>query len=55
MKGSAEEEEPTVSYHAADEAVQLRSPTDDLSEIYQDAEFLSPTVVPPPPHYLTLP
>ncbi len=52
-----EEPEHTVSYHAADEEVQLRSPTDDLPEIYQEAEFAtpSPAAVPPPPHYSTLP
>ncbi len=52
-----EEPEPAVSYHAADEEVQLRSPTDDLPEIYQEADFAttSPAAVPPPPHYSTLP
>jgi hypothetical protein len=54
-----EEPEPTVSYHAADEEVQLRcrSPTDELPEIYQDADFTAagPAAVPPPPHYSTLP
>jgi hypothetical protein len=56
MKG-AEEPEPAVSYHAVDEEVQLRSPTDDLPEIYQDAEFTvnRPAAVPPLPHYSTLP
>jgi hypothetical protein len=38
MKGT-QEPEPAVSYHAADEEVQLRSPTDDLPKIYQEAEF----------------
>jgi len=54
-----EEPEPTVSYHAADEEVQLRcrSPTDELPEIYQDTDFTTdrPAAVPPPPHYSTLP
>ncbi len=54
-----EETEPTVSYHAADEEVQLRcrSPSDELPEIYQDTDFTTdrPTAVPPPPHYSTLP
>jgi hypothetical protein len=56
MKGT-EEPEPAVSYHAADEEVQLRSPTDDLPEIYQEAEFarVTPAAVPPLPHYSTLP
>ncbi len=54
---AAEEPEPAISYHAADEEVQLRSPTDDLPEIYQEAEFarVTPAAVPPPPHYSTLP
>ncbi len=52
-----EEPEPTVNYHATDEEVQLRSPTDDLPEIYQEAEFATtgPAAVPPPPHYSVLP
>jgi hypothetical protein len=56
MKG-AEEPEPVISYHTADEEVQLRSPTDDLPEIYQEAEFAvnRPAAVPPPQHYSTLP
>jgi hypothetical protein len=54
---AAEEPEPAVSYHATDEEVQLRSPTDDLPEIYQEAEFarVTPAAVPPLPHYSTLP
>jgi hypothetical protein len=56
MKGT-DKAEPTVSYCAADEEVQLRSPTDELPEIYQEAEFsmTSPAAVPPPPHYSALP
>jgi hypothetical protein len=56
MKGT-EEPEPAFSYHAADEEVQMRSPTEDLPEIYQEAEFANtgPAAVPPPPHYSTLP
>ena len=53
--------EPRVSYHAADEEVQLRSARsdkdDDLPAIYQEASFttVAPAAVPPPPHYSTLP
>jgi len=52
-----DEPEPAVSYHAADEEVQLCLPDDDLPEIYQTAELSSDPrpVVSPPPHYLTLP
>jgi hypothetical protein len=54
-----EEPEPAVSYHAADEEV----PTDDLPEIYQEADFATtgPAAVPPPAqqpchhHHITLP
>jgi hypothetical protein len=56
MKG-ANNAEPAMSYRAADEEVQLRAPTDDLPEIYQEADFsmTSPAAVPPPPHYSALP
>jgi hypothetical protein len=56
MKGN-DEPEPAVSYSAADEEVQLRSPTDDLPEIYQEADFAveTPAAVPPPPLYSPLP
>jgi hypothetical protein len=53
--------EPAVSYHAADEEVQLRSARsdedEDLPAIYQEASFatVAPAAVPPPPHYSTLP
>ncbi len=56
-----EEPEPAVSYHAADEEVQLRSARsdedEDLPAIYQEASFatVAPAAVPPPPHYSTLP
>jgi len=56
MKG-ADEAEPAVSYRVTDKEVQLRSPTDELPEIHQEAEFstTSPATVPPPPHYSALP
>jgi hypothetical protein len=56
MKGAVKAE-PAVSYRAADKEVQLRSPTDELPEIYQEAEFSTtgPAAVPPPPHYSALP
>jgi hypothetical protein len=56
MKGT-DEVEPAVSYCAADEEVQLRSPTDELPKIYQEAEFSTtgPAAIPPPPHYSALP
>ncbi len=49
--------EPAISYRATDKEVQLKSPTDELPEIYQEAEFstASPVAVPPPPHYSALP
>jgi len=55
--------QPSVSYHAADEEVQLRTgrldenEDDDLPVIYQEASFatVAPAAVPPPPHYSTLP
>ena len=55
--------EPSVSYHAADEEVQLRTgwsdenEDEDLPAIYQEASFVTvaPAAVPPPPHYSTLP
>jgi hypothetical protein len=55
--------EPSVSYHAADEEVQLRTgrsdenEDEDLPAIYQEASFatVAPAAVPPPPHYSTLP
>ncbi len=53
--------EPAVSYHAADEEVQLRSARsdedEDLPAIYQEASFatVAPAAVPPPLHYSTLP
>ncbi len=52
--------EPAVSYHAADEEVQLRTARsdedEDLPAIYQEASFatVAPAAVPPPPHYSTL-
>ena len=56
MKES-DEPEPAVSYHAADEEVQLRSPNEGLPDIYVEAQFShdAPAAVPPPPHYSTLP
>jgi hypothetical protein len=56
MKGN-DEPEPAISYRPADEEVQLRSPTDDLPEIYQEADFAvePPAAVPPPPLYSALP
>ncbi len=56
MKESAEPE-PAVSYHAADEELQLRSPNDVLPDIYAEAQFSNdaPAAVPLPPHYSTLP
>ncbi len=56
MKGN-DEPEPAISYRAADEEVQLRSPTEDLPEIYQEADFAVelPAAVPPPPLYSALP
>ncbi len=51
--------EPAVSYHAADEEVQLRSTRsdEDLPAIYQEASFatVAPAAIPPPLHYSTLP
>ncbi len=53
----SDEPEPAVSYHAADEEVQLRSPDDCLPDIYAEAQVAhgAPAAVPPPPHYSTLP
>jgi len=47
-----DEPKPAVSYHAADEEVQLHSPDYDLPEINQTAEFSSDPrpVMPPLPH-----
>ncbi len=52
-----DEPKPAVSYHAADEEVQLHSPDYDLPEINQMAEFSSDPhpVMPPLPHYSMLP
>ncbi len=57
--------EPSVSYHAADEEVQLRTgrsdenedEDEDLPAIYQEASFatVAPAAVLPPPHYSILP
>jgi len=51
------EPEPAVSFHAADEEVHLRAPSDPLPDVYAEAHFAhdAPAAVPPPPHYSTLP